>query len=329
MFDNPVLADTFSLLDLELFVRTAELGSLSQAARELALQPATASASLKRLEGRLSARLMVRSTRSLRLTLAGEEFLQQARRALDTLRAARDAVRAEPGALRGGLRIAAPSDFGRATLRPWLDEFQAQHPQLDIALLLSDRFADFYREPVDIALRYGVPSDSALIVKPLLPQVRRIAVAAPAYVEAHGAPTEPEELAAHSTLAWVIQRGGDARVHARWEFNRGRERRIAIVSARRASDDGAVVRDWALAGHGIAYKSQLDVAADLHAGRLLRLLPDWDGELSPLNLVLAFRDYQPPAVRAAMDYLSARMHGDPVLRAAAGIFAASTGERGG
>jgi DNA-binding transcriptional LysR family regulator len=300
-----MLADTFSLLDLELFVRTAETGNLSRAARELALQPATASASLKRLEGKLSARLIVRSTRSLRLTPAGELFLQRARRALDALREARDTVNEDRSELRGTLRVAAPSDFGRGVLRPWLDEFQTLHPHLDIALLLSDRLADFYRESVDFALRYGVPDDSSLIVKPLAPNTQRIAVASPAYIERHGAPQIPEDLSQHAALAWVLSRSSGAmRVHDQWEFNRGRERRKISVHVRRASDDGAVVRDWAVAGYGIAYKSALDVAADLRAGRLVRLLEDWDGEVSPLNLVLAFRDYQPPAVREALQFIT-------------------------
>ena len=134
-----VLSDSFSLLDLELFVRTAQTGNLSQAAREMSLQPATASASLKRLEQKLEARLIVRSTRSLRLTPTGEIFLAHARQALHTLLEARNSLHDDQTILRGQLRIAAPSDFGRTILRGWLDEFQDLHPQLSLMLLLSDR----------------------------------------------------------------------------------------------------------------------------------------------------------------------------------------------
>jgi DNA-binding transcriptional LysR family regulator len=299
------LSDSFSLLDLELFVRSAQIGSLSQAAREMNLQPATASASLKRLEQRLAVRLMVRSTRSLRLTPTGEIFLSHAKQALAVLLEARNGIHDNQNTLRGTLRIAAPSDFGRTILRGWLDEFQEVHPQLDLMLLLSDRLTDFYRESVDFALRYGVPSDSTLIVKPLLSHARRVLVAAPSYLERHGMPHVPEELRDHAALAWVIGRSGtETRVHDQWSLTRGAQTQHVNVRIRRASDDGAVVRDWAVAGYGIAYKSALDVAADLAAGRLVRLLPDWEGELSPLNIVMAFRENQPPAVRLALQFLS-------------------------
>lgn len=298
------LSDSFSLLDLELFVRAAQIGNLSQAAREMNLQPATASASLKRLEQKLAARLMVRSTRSLRLTSAGEGFLSHARQALEALHEARNGVHENQSALRGNLRVAAPSDFGRNILRGWLDEFQALHPQLDLMLLVSDRLTDFYRESVDFALRYGVPSDSALIVKPLLSKVRRVLVAAPSYIAQHGAPKTPQDLTEHTTLSWLIQRSTTtAQVHDQWSFTRGSETQQVTVRIRRASDDGAIVRDWAVAGCGIAYKSALDVAADIAAGRLVRLLPKWEGEPSPLNLVMAFRENQPPAVRLAQQFL--------------------------
>jgi len=298
------LSDSFSLLDLELFVRTAQTGNLSQAAREMNLQPATASASLKRLEQKLEARLIVRSTRSLRLTPAGEIFLTHARQALHTLLEARNSLHDDQTILRGQLRIAAPSDFGRTILRSWLDEFQDLHPQLNLMLLLSDRLTDFYRESVDFALRYGVPSDSSLIIKPLLPNVRRVLVAAPQYIERYGAPENPQALIDHETLAWVIRRNAaETQVHDEWTFTRGAQTQRISVQPRRTSDDGAIVRDWAVAGCGIAYKSALDVANDLAAGRLVRLLPEWEGENSPLNLMMAFREHQPPAVRQALQFL--------------------------
>ncbi|HVK99906.1 MAG TPA: LysR substrate-binding domain-containing protein [Dongiaceae bacterium] len=301
------LSDSFSLLDLELFVRAAQAGNLSQAARELSLQPATASASLKRLEQKLAARLMVRSTRSLRLTPAGEAFLTRARQALETLREARDGIHGSHGELRGNLRIAAPSDFGRNILRGWLDAFQDQHPQLDVMLMLSDRLTDFYRESVDFALRYGVPSDSALIVKPLLTRVRRVLVASPTYLREHGTPQTPQALADHAALAWVNRRSAaETQVHDLWSFTRGDETQQVSVRVRRACDDGAVVHDWAVAGFGIAYKAELDVKADIAAGRLVQLLPEWEGDLLPLNLVMAFREYQPPAVRLALQFLTER-----------------------
>lgn len=300
-------AEPPSWLELELFVRAADLGSLSGAARELGLQPATASASLKRLETKLAARLMVRSTRALRLTREGAAYIAHARQSLQSLQDGRAALADTQGTLAGLLRVAAPSDFGRGVLRPWLDDYQHEHPQVRLTLLLADRFADVYRQPVDLAVRYGVQPDSTLVTRMLAREHRRVLVAAPAYLARRGAPAHPNELAAHDTLAWVRQE----RAHDRWTFTRRRGRGDDSVSVAlqpaAASDDGAVVRDWALAGRGIAYKAWFDVAADVAAGRLVRLLPSWLGEPSPLQLVVPSREYQPPALRALIAHLVARI----------------------
>lgn len=143
-----------ALQDLDIFVRTVETGSLSATARALNLTPAAASAALKRLEAELGAQLLVRSTRSLRLTEQGEQFLEQCRPALQMLQQASQQLATGQQALRGALKLAAPSDFGRNLLLPWLDEFQTLHPQVDIRLQLSDRMANVYSEPVDAAFRY-------------------------------------------------------------------------------------------------------------------------------------------------------------------------------
>ncbi|WP_034411056.1 LysR family transcriptional regulator [Derxia gummosa] len=290
--------------DLELFVRAAELGSLSQAARELDLQPASASASLKRLEARLGARLMLRSTRALRLTPEGERYIVHARRALAALAEGLDSVAGDRAGLRGELRISAPSDFGRALLRGWLDDFQSRHPEVRLSLALSDRLADFYREPVDLAVRYGEMRDSGLIARALLPSNRRVLVAAPTYVERMGAPATPDDIAGHACVAWMLSPvAGGARVHDRWRFTRGRESREMKIEPRCVSDDGALVRDWAVAGRGLAFKAWIDVADDLAAGRLLRLLPDWTGEPAPVQLLYANREHQSALMRAAIDWL--------------------------
>jgi len=152
--------------DLQLFVRTADSGSLSAAARGLDVSPAVASAALKRLEASLSVRLFVRSTRSLRLTAEGEAYLLHARAALASLHEGAQALAGGREAISGVLQLSAPSDFGRNVLLPWLDEFQASHPQLQVRLLLGDGLTDLFRQPVDIVLRYGAPEDSSLVALP-------------------------------------------------------------------------------------------------------------------------------------------------------------------
>ena len=288
--------------DLALFVRTAELGSLSAAARELDCSPAVASAALKRLESQLGSRLLLRSTRSLRPTAEGERYLEHARAALASLEAGRQQLACGRQGLGGVLQIAAPSDFGRNVLLPWLDRFQSGHPQLALRLLLSDRLADFYRQPVDIALRYGAPEDSSLVALPVAPSNRRVLCASPAYCARHGRPRRPEELRGHNCLLYML--GG--RVHERWSFTAGKRREALTVAGNRVSDDADVVRRWAVAGQGLVYKSWLDVADDVRVGRLEVLLADWQGEPTPLNLICAHRDQLSGAVRLLREFLQQR-----------------------
>ncbi|MCH7343579.1 LysR family transcriptional regulator [Pelomonas sp. CA6] len=286
------------ILDLELLVRTAELGSLSAAARALDWSPAAASAAIKRLESQWGVPLFVRSTRSLRLSAEGERLLPHLRQALAALEEARAA--ATPQAeLRGELQLAMPSDLGRQVLLPWLERFQQRHPRLVLRLHLSDQRADLMRSPVDAALRYGEPTRGSQVALPLAPDNERVLVASPAYVARHGVPQRPEELQQHEALRFMLgdelPRSWRLRVDGRW---------VEVpVQGRRSANDGEVVRRWALAGLGLAHKSWLDVAADVQAGLLLHLQPGWRGEGSPLFLVVPGRRQLTPAVRALRDWL--------------------------
>ncbi|MBH8717210.1 LysR family transcriptional regulator [Pseudomonas aeruginosa] len=271
--------------DLQVFVHTSDSGSLSAAARQLEISPAVASAALKRLESELEVRLFARSTRSLRLTPEGDAFLLHARASLRSLEEGRRLLQGGKDQIAGVLQLSAPSDFGRNLLLPWLDEFQARYPQLSLRLLLGDRVTDLYRQPVDVAIRYGAPADSSLVALPLAPDNRRVLCAAPGYLAERGAPRQPDDLREHNCL--LYQLGG--RVHDRWAFQRGRRSLTLTVAGDRVCDDADVVRRWALAGKGLVYKSWLDVAEDVRAGRLRLLLPEWQGEATPLNLLCTHR----------------------------------------
>jgi len=271
--------------DLQLFVRAADLGSLSAAARAMDLSPAVASAALKRIEGLLGARLLARSTRSLRLTAEGESFLDYARAALSTLEEGRQVLARGQEQVSGVIQLSAPSDFGRNVLLPWLDELQQQYPALTVRLLLGDRIADLFRQPVDLALRYGEPEDSSLVALPISPDNRRVLCASPTYLAVHGYPQQVEQLAQHNCLLFMLA----GRVHDHWRFADGKREVALTVRGDRFSDDADVVRRWAVTGVGIAYKSWLDVAADVLAGRLVVLMPHLSGELTPLNLLCAHR----------------------------------------
>lgn len=271
--------------DLQLFVRTAELGSLSAAARLLDLSPAVASAALKRLELQLGARLLARSTRNLRLTAEGEGFLLHARSALASLDEGRRQLARGQDEVSGVLQLSAPSDFGRNVLLPWLDELQREHPKLSVRLLLGDRNADLFRQAADIAVRYGTPEDSRLVALPLCADNRRVLCASPTYLARHGEPTQLSQLGQHNCLLYQL----GSRVHDHWRFGRGVSATGVTVSGDRFCDDADVVRRWALAGLGIAYKSWLDVAFDVKAGHLKVLLGHLEGEPAPLNLMCTHR----------------------------------------
>lgn len=288
--------------DLQLFVRAADLGSLSAAARVMDLSAAVASAALKRIEQHLGARLLARSTRSLRLTAEGESFLEYARAALSSLDEGRRLLTSGQDQVSGVLQLSAPSDLGRNLLLPWLDAFQREHPGLTVRLLLGDRMADLFKQPVDIALRYGEPEDSSLVALPVAPDNRRVLCASPDYLARRGEPHQLEQLAQHNCLLYML----GSRVHDRWAFHDGKREVSLTVSGDRFSDDADVVRRWAVAGAGIAYKSWLDVSTDVLAGRLKILLPHLQCERAPLNLLCAHRAQLSKPIKLLRDMLQAR-----------------------
>jgi DNA-binding transcriptional LysR family regulator len=292
-----------ALQDLDIFVRTVDSGSLSATARALDLTPAATSAALKRLEAELGVPLFVRSTRSLRLTQHGERFLEQCRPALEALQQAGQQLGAGEQALRGVLRLAAPSDLGRNVLLPWLNDFQDLHPEVDIRLQLSDSLANVYSDPVDAAFRYGKPPDSNLVALPLAAAHRRVLCASPAYIERHGAPATPHELTGRDCLCFML----NDEVHDRWRFSREGAPEITVrVKSVNVSNDGDAVRRWALLGKGIAYKALFDIAADLAHGRLKALCTDWTTEATPLLLVMPSRRQLTPLVRCLRDFIAER-----------------------
>jgi DNA-binding transcriptional LysR family regulator len=289
------------LSQLQLFLRLADAGSLSAAARQLQMSPAAASAALKRLEATLAVRLVERSTRSMRLTAEGELLRDHAQRALGLLDDVRSLLGGQTERLEGEIHIAAPSDLGRQILSPMLDGFLALHPGLRIALLVSDGMHDMLRERVDIAIRYGELRDSNLVAR-RLHTGSSVLVASPAYLAQHGVPGHPRELVQHNCLA--LYRSGQP--HLDWSFVRdGITTRIKVQGNRRA-DDGALVHQWALEGLGIAVKSRLDVQADLRAGGLLPLLSEWQGEEFQLHAILPAREHMPLRVRRLIDDLVLR-----------------------
>ena len=217
------------LEDIQFFVQAARASSLSEAARRLDISPAAASASLKRLEAELGIKLMVRSTRSLRLTQEAEAFLEQCTQGLELLHNARESLMSGHDVIGGLVQMSFPSDIGRQRGLVWLHEFRKKYPNVQLRLQLSDRLASLYREPIDVALRYGEPSDSSLVALPIAPENRRVLCAAPAYVRQHGAPEHPNDLRHHACLCFQLS----DRIHNCWQFMRKKESVTVEVSGSR------------------------------------------------------------------------------------------------
>jgi len=291
------------LEDLVIFISAADNGSLSAAARQLDLTPAVASVGLKRLETELGTRLLARSTRSLRLTPDGERYLEYARNVMEQVEAGQNAVAHGRKMIGGAVSLSIPSDLGRNVLAAWLDEFQTQHPAVSFQVHIGDHVTDMFRSPVAVAIRYGVPEDSSLVALPLAPENRRVLCAAPGYFARHGKPATPADLSRHNCLRFALS----DMLHDRWTFYRGDDASVVSVHGDRSSDDGELVRRWAVAGHGLAYKSRLDVLADLKAGRLETALDAFQGEVAPLHLVCAHRTMLSPTVNALRDLLRDRI----------------------
>jgi DNA-binding transcriptional LysR family regulator len=263
-----------SSADLTFFAAVAGAESLAGAARALDVTPSAVTQRLQQLEARLGVRLVDRAGRRLTLTDEGETLAAQGRALLDGLAALTERIGARRGAVGGHLRVLAPLGFGRRHVAPAAARFCAAHPDVTLDLALSDRLGRMPETSWDVAVHIGALRDSSLVAHRLGPN-ERFACASPDYVARHGAPATPAELRRHSCLAlrendedvtlWRFRPAGGAAAGPATPVR---------VQPRLASNDGDVVRDWALAGEGVIVRSEWSVADDLRAGRLVRLLAD-------------------------------------------------------
>ncbi|MGB3724771.1 MAG: LysR family transcriptional regulator [Glaciecola sp.] len=288
------------LSDLQVIVQVAEFRSITAAATSLDMSPATASASVKRVERSLGTELFVRTTRHLRLSSAGERYLPMCMKALQTLSMAEQNLKEELDIVDGEMRLATSSDLGRNLVLSWLDEFMTQHPHLRLKAHISDTNIDFYRDPVDIALRYGEPVDSSLYGFKIC-NVPRILCASPDYLHQHGEPTHPKQLIDHNGLFYELR---DI-VNDTWSFTNQEETVKIRMSGNRASNDGDLVRRWCVAGKGIAVKSCLDIANDLLTQKLKVVMPMYIPKSTELWLVCPSQQSITPAVRLLREHIKA------------------------
>lgn len=254
---------------MEVFCRVVEAGSFSAAARDLNVGQPAVSKSVAQLEDRLGVRLLLRSARGLTPTEAGMSFYARAKRSIEEADEAEIAARGEGSGLVGRLRVSAAVTFARVNIVPRLPAFLAVHPELDIELVLDDRDIDLVEEGIDISLRMGRLSDSALTARKLAESPRHI-VATPAYLKRAGTPTTPADLLSHDAVIYSRRGGGDV-----WTFSQGTAETSVTVKGRVRASAAEAVREAVLADLGIAMVSAWMCPCELERGELVVLLPEW------------------------------------------------------
>lgn len=287
--------------DLHLVLKIAEHKSIKKAGESLNMHTATASAALQRVEKAFGIELFQRSTRQLKLSSAGEKHLPKINQALELLRQIEQSAKSDLDLIDGEISIAAPSDFGRNLLLPWLDEIINQHPQLSLKLHISDSNINFYREPIDVALRYGAPKDSTLYGFKIC-DVPRIVCASPEYVETHGYPKHPQALTSHNGLLYQMH---DI-IYDVWEFTKNGHTLKIKLSSNRVANDADLVRRWCVNGKGFAIKSILDMSNDLLEDRLINILPDYEPTPTELWLICPSKQLITPTIRLLRDHISVK-----------------------
>ncbi len=290
------------LLDnIALFLQIVENGSLTAAGREAGLSPATVSERLAALETHFGVVLLNRTTRAISLTEEGRILVEGAKDILSGVSDLETRIRVDAQTLTGPIRVSAPSDIGRTVVSDAINDFLAEHPGMLVELLLSDGHVDLVGEGIDIALRFGAIMDNTLRVRNLVAK-RRVLCAAPSYIDAHGAPTVPTDLKNHNCL---VMRYGQTLENV-WPFGVNTAKQIVTVRGNRIANDGALMHQWCLQGLGIILKSELDVGPDIHAGRLIELLPGYASPPTPLQILFPPARAQPKRVRAFAEFLISR-----------------------
>jgi DNA-binding transcriptional LysR family regulator len=294
----PVLEN---LTDIAVFVRVVERGSFTLAADDLSLSRAAVSKYVSRLEQRLGARLLHRTTRRLSLTEAGAALFEASRGALERIEEAEAAVAHYQAAPRGRLRVSAPMSFGILHLGTAVAEFSRAYPDVTIDLKLDDRFVNLVEEGVDVAVRIGALTDSSLVARRIA-TTQAVACAAPAYLEDRGEPQTPEDLVGHDCLLYAYLSSANV-----WRFQGpdGREIPVAVSGPMRVNN-GILLADAASAGCGIVMGPSFYVASRIRSGELRRILKAYRPPELGIHAVYPQRDFVPPKVRAFVDFLVAR-----------------------
>ncbi|WFS03627.1 LysR family transcriptional regulator [Rhizobium tumorigenes] len=258
------------LAAMETFVRVVETGSFSEAARQLRVGQPAVSKTVAQLEERLDVRLLLRSTRGLMPTEAGQSFYERAKRSIEEANEADLAARGAGAGLSGRLRVSAAVTFASHHVIPHLPDFLAAHPGLDMEVVLDDRHIDLIEEGIDISLRMGELTDSNLTARKIS-QGRRLVIGTPAYFERAGEPKTPGDLISHESIVYAKGPGRDV-----WSFHQGSAEVSVTVKGRVRVSASEGVRAAVLADIGIVIASEWMFSRELATGAVKAVLPDWE-----------------------------------------------------
>jgi DNA-binding transcriptional LysR family regulator len=275
---------------MHLFVKVVEHGGFTAAAQDLGVPKSTVSRQIARLEDRLGVRLLNRTTRALRTTEAGQAYYERCSRILSDVADAEGAVTQSQVKPRGTLRVSGPLSFGHLFLGPLVSAFLDEYPDVRLDLSLSDRKVDLIEEGYDLALRIGVLDDSSLVARRLGPSTMLV-VGSPAYLARKGTPRVPADLRDHDCLTYEYSSPS-------WRFADG----PVAVRGRLASNNGDVLRDAALGGHGLWYGPRFLVGDAVREGRLVSVLEDHLRQNGGIWAIYPANRHLSAKVRAFVDF---------------------------
>lgn len=286
------------LNSLPVFARVAESLSFSEAARQLRMPVSTVSRKIADLEGSLGVQLIERTTRQLRLTEIGIEVLDEARRSAELGEAVNSIVSNRLIEVRGRITLSTPPSIADSLLAPILASFQEIYPEVLIRVFVTDRMVDHLAEGIDLALRVGELGDSTLITKPLL-TYRHQLLASPEYIEEHGSPLHPGELADHRMVTF-----GSLATKRRWTLDSGSESKVTILEPKIVMNDYAGIARMLVNGVGLGDLPPIVCPHLVAEGRLIEVMPDWRFRPQNLSLVRPGQRYVSKPLRLFMDFAS-------------------------
>ena len=295
-----------SLSDIAVFVQVVDSGSFTAAADRLDISKSVVSKYVTRLEDRLGARLLNRTTRRLSLTEVGRVFYERSRKGLADIEEAQAEVSLLQGEPRGTLRLNVPMSFGILHIAPALPEFLTLYPEVTVDMNLDDRQVDVIEEGFDVSVRISELPDSSLVARRIGP-CRHAIVAAPSYLKQYGTPRTPDELGNHNIITYRYQDSAH-----NWHFQAPGKKPVSVtVSGSVTMNNSLAVRAALLEGIGITRTPTFVVGTDIQEGRLVPILRDFETPDVPIFLVYPQRRHLSPKVRAFVDFMSTRISETP------------------